>query len=320
MTDHSTHHRTDSPAPVATFEQVTIRYGRTLAADAVSFQILPGQVYALLGRNGAGKSSLVRCLVGQQRVQGGRVWLFGADAWAGRQAAMAQVGVMPETPDFPPAMTAEAINALCARLTPGWDAAAVADRLEALGIPRRTPSGRLSRGQRAQLSLVLATAHHPDLLVLDDPTLGIDPLARRRLWDDLIAELADRGTTILITTHDLAVIDGLADRIGILEQGRLVLDEDREALNTRFRSIFYRLDGSVAGGDHTALLDALGAEPAASSSLGWEAVATSFDPEIFARFAGSPGVTEAAERAMTLEEIFVAVAGTGPGGARCAQP
>lgn len=300
---------------LAAFDQVNVRYGRAVAAVEVSLAVRRGSVYALLGRNGAGKSSLVRCLLGQQRPTGGRALLFGADAWTTRRHAMAKVGVVPEDPDLPRNLHADAIAAFCSRLYPRWDSAGVSARLDRLRIPRRTPSGRLSKGQRAQLTLTLALAHAPELLVLDDPTLGLDAVARRELWDDLIGDLADRGTTVLLTTHDLAGADGIADRVGILREGRLVLDEDLEALRARFRRISFRRRPAEAENAGADALAALGALQVAGSSLGFEAVVGSFAAEAYARFAASPGVTEPDVRAMSLEEIFVALAGDGPGGA-----
>jgi ABC-type multidrug transport system ATPase subunit len=151
------------PAPAAAFAGVTVRYGRSVAADAVTFDVAAGQVYALLGRNGAGKSSLVRCLLGMQKPSAGAALLFGTDAWRTRAANAARAGA----------------------------------------------------GARAG----------PELLVLDDPTLGFDEIARRELWEELVGELAERGVTMLLTTHDLAGVEGIANRVGILVGGRLAVDE-----------------------------------------------------------------------------------------------
>jgi ABC-type multidrug transport system ATPase subunit len=224
--------RAAADAPIAV-EGLTVRYGSTLAVDGVSLAVPPGAVFALLGRNGAGKSSLVRCLLGQQRSTAGRALLFGDDAWRGRARAMARVGVVPEVPDAPPAMPVGKIAAFCARLYPRWDAEAVAARLRRFEIPQDRPFGRLSKGQKGLVSLALALGHEPEALVLDDPTLGLDVAARRALFEELVGELADRGTTVLLTTHDLAGIEGIADRVAILHAGRLVVDEPMETLKER---------------------------------------------------------------------------------------
>ena len=236
-------------AAMAAVEGLSVRYGGTVALDGVSLAAERGAVYALLGRNGAGKSSLVRCLLGEQRPAAGRTLLFGADAWRTRAAAMRRVGVVPETPDMPPAMSARRLAAFCAGLYERYDTRGTLDRLEAARVPLDTPAGSLSRGQRAQLSLALALGHGPELLVLDDPTLGLDAVARRTVFEELVGDLADRGTTVLLTTHDLAGVEGLADRVGILRAGRLVVDEPLEALKARFRRVTaVAANGSAAHG------------------------------------------------------------------------
>ena len=110
-------------------------------------------------------------------------------------------------------------------------------RLERTRVPVDVPFGQLSKGQKGAVMLALALGHAPELLVLDDPTLGLDVVARRMLYDELIGELADRGTTVLLTTHDLAGVEVLADRVGILNGAKLVVDESLDALKGRFRRI-----------------------------------------------------------------------------------
>jgi ABC-2 type transport system ATP-binding protein len=215
---------------------VTIRYGSRVVLNDIALTVPRGSVYALLGRNGSGKSSLVRCLLGQQKPQQGRALLFGREAWTHRAALMAQVGMVPETPDAPPEMTPGRLVGFCASLHPRFDRASVLERLRRFDVPLATPFGRLSRGQRSATMLALALGGSPELLVLDDPTLGLDAVARQWFFDELVEELADRGTTILLTTHDLAGIEGLADRVGILAQGRLVVEDEMEALKARYRT------------------------------------------------------------------------------------
>ncbi len=240
--------------PIA-IDGLTVRYGRRTALDGVTFKVPRGSVYALLGRNGAGKSSLVRCLLGQRRPDAGSVRLLGMDAWSERAAAMARTGVVPEDPDAPPGMTVPRIAAFCARLYPAWDASGVEQRLRRFSIPRDVPFGQLSKGQKGLVSLALALGHSPELLVLDDPTLGLDVVARRALFTDLVGDLADRGTTVFLTTHDLVGVEGIADRVGFLREGRLVVDEEIDALKTRhaeapaLEEIFLAVVGPSEGGD-----------------------------------------------------------------------
>jgi ABC-2 type transport system ATP-binding protein len=291
----------DSTPPVAPIqvEGLTVRYGARLALDDVSFAVAEGAVTALLGRNGAGKSSLVRCLLGEQCPASGRVSLLGMDVWTQRASILTNVGVVSEDPDMPPAMTSRQIARFCSRLYPSWDAAGVEARLKRFGVPGDVPFGKLSKGQRAQVALALALASAPKLLVLDDPTLGLDAVARKTVFEELIGELADRGTTVFLTTHDLAGAEKIADRVAVLRQGKLVLDEDMEALKQRFRRL------SFPSGEREARLAAL--EPVAMASRGWgiEAVVARYDKERW----GAAGQDGPEVSALTLEEIFIALTG-----------
>ncbi len=291
--------------PIAAFEGVTVRYGATLAADAVTLAVGKGRVVALLGRNGAGKSSLVRCLLGQQKPAAGRATVFGEDAWSSRRRAMARVGVVPEEPDVPPEMTAAEAAAFCARLYPDFDAHGAAERLVRFGVPDAVPAGRLSKGQKGQLGLTLALAQRPDLLVLDDPTLGLDAVARKALYEEIVGELADRGTTVFLTTHDLAGVEPIADRVGVLVEGRLVLDEELEALKARFRRVrFAATEVSAVPAQRLAPLAPLGLVRA---GFGVETVVERFDEAAFERLRAHGGVPEPEASGMSLEEIFIAV-------------
>ncbi len=297
-----------APSPLSV-ESLTVRYGRKTACDGVSLAVAPGAVYALLGRNGAGKSSLVRCALGSQKPDAGRARLFGEDAWRTRARAMARTGVVPEEPDAPPAMTARALFDFSARLYPSWDGEGSRARLERFGIPDGVPFGELSKGQKNMVMLTLALAARPELLVLDDPTLGLDPVARRALYDELVGDLADRETTVFLTTHDLSGIEGIATRAGILKDGRLVLDEEMETLKRRFRRIRYGNRATESRTDFGTELDAFEAVRVRVRGWGVDAVVSNYDDAAFERFRAIDGVEDASSAAMSLEEIFLAVAG-----------
>lgn len=290
-------------------EGLTVQYGRATACRDVTLSVAPGAVYALLGRNGAGKSSLIRCLLGEQRSTSGRAQLFGEDSWKTRRRAMERTGVVPEEPDAPAAMSARQLSDFCRRIYPRWDAAGVFARLERFGVPAGTPFGSLSKGQKGEVMLSLALGHSPELLVLDDPTLGLDVVARRALFEEVVGELADRGTTIFLTTHDLAGFEGIATRVGILKEGRLVLDEDSERLKSRFRRIRYENRLTETRTTFGTELDAFDAVRVKVRGWGIDAVVSNFEEAAFARFRETDGVENAEAEAMPLEEIFLAVAG-----------
>ena len=290
-------------------DALTVRYGRQIACRGVALTVPRGAVYALLGRNGAGKSSLVRCLLGQQRASSGRALLFGEDAWKTRRRAMERTGVVPEEPDAPPAMSARQLSEFCARVYPRWDARAVAERLTRFEVPDATPFGRLSKGQKGEVMLALALGHSPELLVLDDPTLGLDVVARRAFCEEVVGELADRGTTVFLTTHDLAAFEGIATRVGILKEGALALDEDLETLRSRFRRIHYANRLTETRTAFGTELDEFHAVRVQVRGWGIDAVVSNFDEAALDRLRAMDGVENVSADAMPLEEIFLAVAG-----------
>ena len=282
---------------------VTVRYGRKTAVEDVSIAVAPGSVYALLGRNGSGKSSLVRCVLGQLQPQSGRVELFGEDVWKHRTRLMERVGVVPEDPDAPPESRVRDLAWFSSRIYSRWDKSAFDRRMQRFAIDTASRFGDLSKGQKKQVTLALALSTSPEVLILDDPTLGLDVVARKSLFEEVIAHMADYGITVLVTTHDLSSVEAVADRVGILNDGRLVLDEEVETLKARFRRIrFASQPVALAGAT-------LVAASVRQWGSGTEAVVSNYDEIAFERFRSTSGVGHAETSPMTLEEIFIAVAG-----------
>jgi len=233
--------------PALETDSLVVSYGRTRVIEELTLAVPRGSVYALLGRNGAGKSSLLRVLLGQRPPAKGRVRLLGEDPWTRRTSLMARVGAVPEEPDAPPEMTPVQLSAFCARLHARWDAPAVAERLRRFEVPVSRPFGSLSKGQKGAVMLALALGHSPELLLLDDPTLGLDVVARDAVFQEVIGDLADRGTTVFVSTHDLRAIEGIADHVAILHGGRLALAGAMEALKAERGLSLEQIFASVAG-------------------------------------------------------------------------
>jgi ABC-2 type transport system ATP-binding protein len=284
-------------------ERLHVSYGRRVAVDGVSLAVPEGSVYALLGRNGAGKSSIIRCLLGERQADSGRALIFGRDTWKDRAAIMTEVGVVPEEPNAPPNMSARALSRFCARLYPRWDAASVDERLRRFGVPAEIPFGQLSKGQKGQVAMALALAHQPRLLILDDPTLGLDRVARKAVFAELIGDLADRGTTVFLTTHELDAVERIADRVGILAAGKLLLDEELETLKRRFRRL--RFPRAAEGQSVPAELEPIAVN---AQGFGTETVVANYREGIPAAQGHGVEVT-----ALTLDEIFVALVGSADG-------
>jgi ABC-2 type transport system ATP-binding protein len=194
-----------------------------------------------------------------------------------------------------------------------WNQKDYEARLARVEVPSRLPSRSLSKGQQRQLALAAALATEPEVLILDDPTLGLDAVVRRTLLEELVGELADRGTTVLVTTHDLVGIEGIADRVGILQKGRLALDETMEALKRRFRRLRCVLSNGTPEDDVEKAL--AGLEPVATRKVGAQidAVIGCAERDRVNAFSEAVGLTEIEIEPLGLEEIFVALCGDSEG-------
>jgi len=198
-------------------DSVRRRYGQTVALDGVSFAVEAGEVFALVGPNGAGKTTLIRALTGTTTVDG-EVEVFGGPP---ADVAGERIGLLPQ--EFSPAgrLTARELVAYYGGLyDDARDAGAVLADV-GLADSADTHYENLSGGQKRRACVGTALVNDPELLVLDEPTTGIDPVGRQELWA-LIEGLAERGTTVLLTTHYMAEAERLADRVGLLADGRLV--------------------------------------------------------------------------------------------------
>lgn len=205
---------------------MTKRFGDLAAVDGISFDVEEGEVFGLLGPNGSGKTTTIRMLVGLSRPTAGTAKVLGYDLSSGIAEAKRRIGVVPDSSNLYDELTARENLLFMARLY-GVPKAAREERAEellsAFGLSGRGDDrfGTFSRGMKRALTIAAALVHDPDLLFLDEPTVGLDVVAARSLRS-LISDLHDRGLTIVLTTHYLEEADHLCDRIAILVQGRVV--------------------------------------------------------------------------------------------------
>jgi ABC-2 type transport system ATP-binding protein len=198
-------------------------YGSIVAVDDLSFEVLEGEVYALLGHNGAGKSTTVEILEGHRDRTGGEVSVLGTDPRHGGRELRDRIGIVLQSSGIEQELyvaEALALYASCYRRPREVD-----DVLELVGLAELAGQriATLSGGQYRRIDLALGIIGRPELLFLDEPTTGFDPAARRRSWE-LIAELCGEGATVLLTTHYLDEAERLADRVGVLKAGRLIAE------------------------------------------------------------------------------------------------
>lgn len=225
---------------VATHE-LSKRYGREPALDRVDVRVPEGVVYVLVGVNGAGKSTLFKVLMNLDPPSAGTAEVFGLDTGRQGPEVRAQVGYVPERQDAPyRSMTCADLLRHAAVFYPEWDHTYADHLTRSLGVRPQRRVGGLSKGETRRLQLVLALAHRPPLLLLDEPTDGLDPVVRRRTLTVLAEHLADAPTTVLISTHNLHELESLADHVGVLRDGRLVAQMPREEIQRTVRS--YQLE------------------------------------------------------------------------------
>ena len=217
------------------------RYGGRTALDGVDLRVPEGAVYLLAGGNGAGKSTTLKVLMNLERPDAGTAEVLGLDTGRDGPRVRARVGYVPEHSAHPYRwMTCGRLLRHAAAYHPAWDAAYAGRLGSAFGLPLDRRVGALSKGETRRLQLVLALAPRPPVLLLDEPTDGLDPPARRRTLALLAEHLADTPATVVISTHQLHEVESLADHLGVLRDGRLAAQLSRDALRRTVRR--YRVE------------------------------------------------------------------------------
>ena len=215
--------------PIVDVDRLEVRYGDVVAVDQLSFGADEGRITVVLGPNGAGKTSTIECLEGYRRPSSGTVRVCGLDPYTERTALNRRVGVMLQNGGTYTAIRPiEAVRLFASYYDHPRDPETLLDFV-GLSHRARVPFRSLSGGEQQRLSLALAIIGRPDVVFLDEPTAGVD-VSGRQLIRDLIRSLADEGVTVLLTTHDLAEVEALADRIVIIDGGRVVADSTPDEL------------------------------------------------------------------------------------------
>jgi ABC-2 type transport system ATP-binding protein len=285
---------------IATFE-ISKRYGRDTALDRVSLRVPDGAVYALAGANGAGKSTALRLLMNLERADGGGAEILGMDTASRGPSVRAQVGYVPEGDHGYMWMTCAQMLACAASYYPSWDHAYAVRLTAAFEVRPARTAGHLSKGERRRLQLVLALAHRPPVLLLDEPTDGLDPVVRSRTLPLLAEHLADSPATVLIATHQIHELESLADHLGVLRQGRLVAQMPRQELT--HRAARYRVE-IPAGWRATRELEIAGVRASGGREAQWTLVGDR--RELVDRLTMAGALVQEI-RAITLEDAAVAL-------------
>ena len=215
--------------------------------DGIDLKVPQGCIYGLLGRNGTGKTTIIRILLGLEPATRGRTIVLGAPSWQLPVSVLGQIGYVAEGHNLIPNYSVSRIVGLYRHLSVNWNEQFFRRLMDTFKLPAERKVSQLSRGMRAQLNLSLAMATEPKLLILDDPTLGLDTVARRQFLELAVELISRDGRTILFSSHILSDVERLADRIGILRAGKLVADCGLEELKKKVRKLRLIFDGEPPG-------------------------------------------------------------------------
>jgi ABC-2 type transport system ATP-binding protein len=199
------------------------KFGSKTALDDVSLRIPRGRVFGLVGENGAGKTTLIKHILGLLKAEAGSVRVFGLEPVASPAQVLARIGYLSENRDVPPWMRVHELLRYTQAFYPTWDAAYAEQLRIQFGLSSAAKIKTLSRGENAKVGLLLALAFRPELLVLDEPSSGLDPVVRRDILEAIIRTVADEGRTVLFSTHLLEEVERVADEIAMMFHGRIVL-------------------------------------------------------------------------------------------------
>jgi len=231
--------------PAIEIQNLSRRFGAADALSDVSLSIPRGVVFGLVGTNGAGKTTLIRHAMGLLRPQKGSVSVFGLDPVSNPTAVLSRIGYLSELNELPEWMQVDELIHFTRPFYPNWDESYAQSLRQTFELDPHKLVKSLSKGQRARLGLVLALSHRAELLILDEPSSGLDPLVRRDILRAIIKTIAQEGRTVLFSSHLLDEVERVADRVAIIDAGRIVQHDDLESLKSRFHRLVLRF-GSAA--------------------------------------------------------------------------
>ena len=210
-------------ASVVEVRGLTRRFRSTVAIDSMDLTIPRGCVFGLLGENGAGKTTLIKHFMGLLKAQEGTVRVFGKDPIKDPEGVLSRIGYMSEQRDVPGWMRVEELMQYTQGFFPGWDEEFAADLLESFELLPSQRIKTLSMGQTAKICILVALAHKPDLVILDEPSSGLDAVVRKHILDSAIRTVAAEGRTVLFSSHLLDEVERVSDYVAIMNRGRILL-------------------------------------------------------------------------------------------------
>jgi ABC-2 type transport system ATP-binding protein len=291
------------PDTIVDVNEISRAFGAKQALDRVTFRATEGKVYGLVGSNGAGKTTLIKHLLGLLRAQSGTVRVFGRDPVRDPVGVLRRVGYLSEERELPEWMSVDELMRYTQAYHPAWDGAYARELLETFALDPSKKIKNLSKGMRAQAGLVAAVAHRPELLILDEPSSGLDVVVRRDILDAVVRTVADDGRTVIFSSHLLEEVERMSDHVTMVLDGRVTLSGELEDVRRGYQRSRVRF---VEQFDRPPALDT--ALVMDGGGRTWSVVHSGpFDQFRLSVLALGGEVVES--RDATLEEIFLARAG-----------
>ena len=286
---------------VIQLQSIVKRYGSQLALDRVSLDVPRGVVCALLGENGAGKTTAIRILLGLNEPDAGTATVLGLNSTEHGQIIRSRVGYVPERPTLYDWMTVSEIGWFTSGFYPDGFLERYLHLAGDYHLPLKQKIKNLSKGMRAKVSLALALAHEPQVLILDEPTSGLDTLVRREFLEGMV-DIAAAGRTVLLSSHQIGEVERVADIVAILRAGKLVLVERLETLKDQIREL------NITLAENTPSVPRLPGEILSERRHRhqWQVLVRGMSENELAALNSHSGIQELRIRTPSLEEIFVA--------------
>ncbi len=231
-----------NPFPAIQIENLRKKFGKKEVLRGVNLEVPAGSIFGFLGLNGMGKTTLIRTLLGLSKPDEGKCLVDGIDSQVDPIEIRRRVGYMAENQTMYGWMRVQQIIDWVSHFHMKWDSEYAAQMLKQMRLDPKARVGALSKGQTSHLALLLALAHRPRIVVLDDPTLGLDPIGRRDLIRDVIAYLQSEGVTVFFSSHLLYEIEPICDEVAILHEGRIIKCSPVDELRERVKRIAFKMD------------------------------------------------------------------------------
>lgn len=228
------------PTNVIEIQGVTRRFGLKVALNNVSLSVPTGTVMGLVGENGAGKTTLIKHILGLLRAETGSVRVLGRNPVDDPAGVLAQIGYLSEEDNLPGWMRVHELLRYAGAFYPTWDAAYAEGLRQEFGLDSNAVVKNLSKGQRARAGLTIALAYRPPLLVLDEPSSGLDPIVRRDILGAIIRTIADEGRTVLFSSHLLGEVERVSDQVAMIRAGRIVFCEPMDEIRETYSRVTLR--------------------------------------------------------------------------------